>query len=217
MIRALPLALCFFFLVPSPADGEEQPERAQSKEQWLKDLRGSGTYRDGLDNVRRFVERGYDLGAIAGASHWEDMNEYYTGVARAKGCQRGQPFADGPVKACHRVEGPEPKLMGQDYKEGMAEAVELANDTLYPDLVKRVLVVLYDYGYVQGVKHGIRADNDDIRLAQSYYRSCMAQANSGKGEAACAEGSKTWASKLLERIHQRVEAHGLPAGSKPSR
>jgi hypothetical protein len=217
MNQLLPFALCLCVLSPSAAGAEEPQEQPQTEEQWLKALRGSDTYREGRDNVSRFVDQAYDLGAIAGASHWDDMNEYYAGLARAKGCETGKPFADGPVKACHRVEGPEPKLVGRDHAEGMAKAVALAEETSYPDRIEPVLVLLYDYGYVQGLKHGIRVNNESIRLRQTYFRACMARANGGKGEPACAEGAKTWTTKLLDRVHQRVETHALPARSKPAR
>ncbi len=217
MNQALPFVLCLCVLSPSAAGAEERQEQPQSEEQWLKALRGSDTYREGRDNVSRFVDQAYDLGAIAGASHWEDMNEYYAGLARAKGCETGKPFADGPVKACHRMEGPEPKLVGRDHAEGLAKAVALAEETSYPDRIEPVLVLLYDYGYIQGLKHGIRINDESIRLRQTYFRACMARANGGKGEPACAEGAKTWTAKLLDRIHQRVETHALPARSKPAR
>jgi hypothetical protein len=43
----------------------------------------------------------------------------------------------------------------------------------------------------------------------------MARANDAKGEAPCAESSKKWADKLLARMRQQIEAHGLPARSGP--
>ncbi|MGB5701253.1 MAG: hypothetical protein WBM48_00425 [Polyangiales bacterium] len=215
MARFLSLVLCLSMWLPSIAAAEAGSKAPATEDEWVKALRGSGSYREGLDAVRELVERAYDLGGIAGASHWEDVHEYYSGVARAKGCQRGKPFADGPVKACHQVTGSEPGVVGPDYKDGMAKTVSLAEETLYPSLVKRVLVVLYDYGYVQGMKYGLRFHNDDIRLAQTYYRSCMARANDAKGEAPCAESSKKWADKLLARMRQQIEAHGLPARSGP--
>ena len=217
MKKALPFALCLCVLSPSAAGAEELQEQPQTGEQWLKALRGSDTYREGLGNVSRFVDQAYDLGAIAGASHWDDMNEDYAGLARAKGCETGKPFADGPAKACHRVEGPEPKLVGRDHAEGMVKAAALAEETSYPDRIKPVVVLLYDYGYMQGLKHGIRVNNESIRLRQTYFRACIARASSGKGEPACAEGAKAWAAKLLDRLQQRVEAHGLPARSKTAR
>ncbi len=217
MIRALPFVFCLHLLCPSATGAEEPREQTQTPEQWLKALRGSDTYREGLGDVSRLVDQAYDLGAIAGASHWEDMSEYYAGRARAKGCEQGMPFAEGPSKACHRVDGPAPKLLDRDHEEGMVKAVALAKETSYPERVEPVLVLLYDYGYVQGLKHGIRVHNESMRLVQTYFRACMARANSGKGETACAEGSKAWTGKLLERIEQRVGTHGLSARSKPAR
>jgi hypothetical protein len=209
MIKALAFSLLMGALLPLAAAAEERPSGPQAEEQWLKALRGSTTYRQGLGDVRSLVEKAYDLGAIAGASHWEDMHEYYDGLARAKGCERGMPFARGPTKACHRVVAPEPALTGRDYHEGMATAVKLAEETSYPELIEEILRVLYDYGYIQGLKHGIHVRNDDIRLAQSYYRACMSRANDAKGEPACAEGSKAWAAETLEHLRKQIEGHSL--------
>ena len=215
MARSFLLALCLVLWLPSLAAAEEAREAPQTEEEWLKELRGSGSYREGLDKVRELVERAYDLGGIAGASHWEGVHQYYTGVARAKGCERGKPLADGPVEVCHQLAGPEPKMVGRNYKEGMADTVALAEQTAYPALVRRVLVVLYDYGYVQGMKYGLRSHNDDIRLAQTYYRACMAHASDARGEPTCANSSKKWANELLARLKKQIEAHGLPARGGP--
>lgn len=209
MIKALAFSLLVAVLLPRAAAAEERPSGPQTQEQWLKALRGSSTYRQGLGDVRSLVEKAYDSGAVAGASHWEDMHEYYEGLARAKGCEKGMPFAEGPTKACHRVAGPEPALTGRDYHEGMEGTVQLAKETSYPDLIEQVLRVLYDYGYIQGLKHGIHVHNDDIRLAQSYYRACMSRANDAKGEPVCAEGSKAWAADTLENLRKRIEGHSL--------
>jgi hypothetical protein len=215
MQRVIYVILCTSLLLPSLAGAEEPPtDQAQTPEQWLKALRGSGSYREGLADVRKYVEAAFDLGAIAGASRWEDVHEYYIGLARAKGCQKGKPYSAGPVRACHRVSGPEPKMLGEEYAEGKAKTRALAKDTAYPARVEGVIVVLYDYGYVQGLKHGLRAHNDNIRWAQTYYRSCMERANDARGEEPCAESSKAWADQLLARLKKRIEAHGLPARAK---
>lgn len=211
MIRTLALALCLCTLSFSLASAEEP----QSEEAWLKALRGSGSYRRGMEIVDKYIGAAYDLGAIAGATHWEDIHAYYVELARAKGCEKGKPYASGPVKACHRISGTEPKVVGKDYERAKKRTLTLADETMYPHLVRQVLVVLYDYGYVQGLKHGLRVHNDDIRLAQTYYRSCMTRANAAKGEGACAKSSKAWADALLQRLEKRVEARGLPARSKP--
>ena len=212
VLRFLALAVCLW--LPSLAAAEEAPAEPQSEEARLKMLRGSGSYQEGLGNVRRLVEKAYDLGAIAGASHWEDMHDHYTRVALAKGCHRGKPLANDPVEACQEVRVPEPEVTGRDYTEGMAKTRTLAKQTLYPDTVERILVVLYDYGYVQGMRYGVRVHNDDIRFAQAYYRACMERASGGKGENTCAKSSKAWADSLLKRLRNQVEAHGLPARSK---
>lgn len=210
MVRFLSLAL-FLSIVPLAVASAEAPE---SDEAWLKELRGSGSYRRGMEVVEKYITAAYDFGAIAGATHWQDIHDYYVELARAKGCEKGKAYASGPVKACHRVSGAEPKMVAKDYQSGKDRALALAEGTLYPHLVRRVLVVLYDYGYVQGLKHGLRVHNDDIRLAQTYYRSCMTRANDAEGEGPCAKSSKAWADALLTRLQRRVEAHGLPARSR---
>jgi hypothetical protein len=215
MTRFLPLALCLTLRSTSIAAAEDVPERPTAEAQWLRSLRGSGSYRDGLRSVRTLVEQAYDLGAIAGASHWEDVHEYYTSVARAKGCERGNTFTDELMQACHRETGPEPKLVGRDYNEGLVKAATLADEVSHRSLVKRMLAVLYDYGYVQGLKHGLRTHSEGIRLVQIYFRSCMERANDAKAEGSCAEGAKSWVGKLLERLRRHIDAHGLSARSEP--
>lgn len=205
---ACTLSLCLVAALPSSARAEGEPDSAT----WVRSVRGSGTYQKGLASVRGLVEEAYDKGALRGASHWENVHEYYQELARMKGCERGKPHAEGPIKECHRVTGPEPELVGSDYRDGMAEVEKVAEKTAYPDVVRRILVVLYDYGYLQGLKHGVRVHNEDIRLAQTYYRSCMKRANDSGGERACATGSKEWSDSLLAGIKKRIEAHGL--GSK---
>jgi LmbE family N-acetylglucosaminyl deacetylase len=67
--------------------------------------------------------------------------------------------------------------------------VELRNsalESMYPDLVRKVLFVIYDYGYVHA-----------------------------EHEPACAAASKIWADALLEKLGKQIEAHGLPVGKKP--
>ena len=196
--------------LPSIASAEE----GQSDGSWVRSVRGSGTYQKGLGEVRGLVEDAYDKGALRGASHWEDVHEYYLGLARMKGCERGKPHAEGPIKGCHRVTAPEPELVGSDYREGMAEVEKVADKTAYPEVVRRILVVLYEFGYLQGLKHGVRAHNQDNRLAQAYYRSCMERANDSAGERACARGSQEWSEAVLNRIVQRIEAHGLASAKK---
>jgi hypothetical protein len=211
------LITIFALLATSPSLAEERPAEAAppTEEAKAKAVRGSTSYREGLKNVHERVEAAYDLGALAGAAHWEHIHDYYSSVARTKGCEQGMPYAQGPVEACHQTSGPRPKIVGAEYQAGKAEIDQQAKDTLYPDLVKVVLQGLYDYGYVQGMKHGLRKHNDDLALAQTYYRACMARATGPKGEAACSKGSKAWADELVAQLKRQVEAHGLPAGKKP--
>ena len=101
MTRALVLVFSLLSLWSSPASAEEAKSEPMTEEQWLKTLRGSGSYQTGMNNVRRLIDAAYDDGAIAGARHWGDMREYYIGLARQEGCRRGKPYAEGPV-ACFR-------------------------------------------------------------------------------------------------------------------
>ena len=211
MSRIFPaLVLSVTMTLPSLASADGEP----GDQSWVKAVRGSGTYQKGLANVRGLVEDAYDKGALRGASHWEVVQEYYLELARMKGCERGKPHAEGPVKECRRVIQPEPELIGIDYREGMAEVEEAAEKTAHPEVVERIVVVLYDYGYLQGLKHGVRVHNEEIRLAQAYYRSCMERANDSGGESACAQGSKEWSDAVLTRIKKRIEAHGRAAAQK---
>ena len=210
MIRALPFFLCAWLLVPSLADAEGDA----GDEQWLVALRHSGSYQKGMKHVREKLELSYDMGAVNGASHWETIHDYYIGLARAKGCKKGTPYADGPVKACHKMSKSEPKLLGAPYKKGRDEIVALSLESLYPGLVRKVLFVIYDYGYVQGMKHVLRKNNDDLRWTQAFYKSCFARANDAAHEPACARASKAWSEGLLNGLRRQIEAHGLPAGKK---
>jgi hypothetical protein len=195
----------------SPTSAED----LETNEDWVKAVRGSGSYQQGLTKVRDLTDRAYDVGALKGAKHWEDMRAYYISTARKKGCERGTPYAEGPVKACHQVTEKTPSLMGSDYRDGAKEVADIADETLHPDLVERALESLYDYGYVQGMKHGVRANSDSIRIKQTYYRSCMARVTSAKGEEACATGSRKWSDALIARVRKQLESHGLPAGKAP--
>jgi hypothetical protein len=207
------LVLTYAAFLSSPA-GAEQGESAQTEERWLAELRGSGTYHKGITSVREYVDAAYDEGAIAGASHWEDIHEYYIGLARMKGCQKGQPFTEGPIHACHQVSGPAPRLTGSTYAKAKKLALKRADKSSYPERVRPVLEILFEYGYVQGLKHGLRVHNEEIRFRQSYYRSCMTRGNSARAEPVCAKSSKAWADALLQKLEKQMEAHGLPARSR---
>ena len=182
---------------------------------WFRSLRGSRSYQAGLKAVQGLVERAYDSGAGASARHWQEVHEYYLSLARMKGCEEGKPHAEGPIEACHRVSGPDPDIIGLACYVAKRDAVRSARETSYPKLVLQALLVIYDYGYVQGMKHGLAISNDDVRLKQACYRACVARASGGQHEPACADASKAWADDLLDRLKRRIEAHGLPAGAKP--
>ena len=212
MTRALTVLVFASLLLPSLAGADE----AVSEEQALAMLRHSGSYQEGMKKVREKLEHAYDIGAVVGAAQWEKLHDYYIEVARAKGCKKGVPFAEGPVQACHKVTTPEIKPLGSRYKKGRMDVIALSSESFYPELVKKVLLVIYDYGYVQGAKHVLRKHNDDLLWAQSFYRSCIARANDAAHEPTCANASKRWSQGVLRRLRDEVEAHGLPTGKEPN-
>ncbi len=211
MARLLSLILCAWLLLPTVAAAEDPP----SKEEVLATLRHSGSYQEGLERVREKIEYAYDAGAVNGAPHWETIHRYYIELALSKGCKKGSPYSEGPVKVCHKVSMPEPKLLGPPYEKGRQDIAAASLESLYPELVRQVLFVIYDYGYVQGLKHGLRRDNADLRWAQNYYRSCVERANDSKHEPLCADSSKAWSEGLLSKLRKQIEEHGLPAGKRP--
>jgi hypothetical protein len=213
MHRLFALAL-FLLSLPAVASAESPPPEAQSDANDLTMLRKSGTYQGGLAHAREFFDMAYDLGAVRGLTRWKVVHAYYLELADAKGCKKGMPFAKGPVEACRKVKGSEPKLLGKGYKEGKREVIEHSKQTLYPDLVEKVLLVVYDYGYVKGMKHGLRRYNDDILWGQRYYKSCLQRANDAEHEPVCASASKEWSDGLLERLRGELGSHGLPVERK---
>ena len=211
MTRRLPLLLCVCLLLPSLARAEEPP----AHEQELAMLRHSGSYQEGLELVREKIEFAYDAGAVNGASQWATIHSYYIELARAMGCAQGAPYEKGPLKVCHKVSRAEPMLLGAPYEKGHREVGAASLEVLYPERVKSVLLIIYDYGYVQGLKHGLRKNNDDLRWAQGFYRSCVERANDGVHEPVCASASKTWSEDLLKKLRAQIDAHGLPVGKEP--
>ena len=211
MTRVLPfLLLCIWLLAPAPATAEAPTRDAD----WLAALRHSGSYKEGMEKVRAKIEFAYDRGAVIGASHFETIHGYQTELARTKGCEKGLPFADGPVQECHQVSARQPKLLGPPYEKGHAEVAALPLEPRDAALVRKVLLVIYDYGYVQGMKHGLRKHNDGLRWTQDYYRACMSRANDSEHESTCARSSKQWSNGVLKSLRKRVEAHGLPVGKE---
>jgi len=80
----------------------------------------------------------------------------------------------------------------------------------------QALVALRHSGsYQEGMKHGLRKHNDDLRWAQSFYKSCVTRANDAEHEPVCSESSKAWSEGLLKKLRKQVESHGLPVGKKP--
>jgi hypothetical protein len=80
---------------------------------------------------------------------------------------------------------------------------------------ERLVALRHSGAYQKGMKHVLRENNDDLRWVQSYYKSCVAQANDAAHEPACARASKAWSEGLLNGLRKQIEAHGLPAGKKP--
>lgn len=210
MRRIVLVWLSFALLLPAAVGAED----VGAEEAWLLQLRGSGMYKKGLEAVHSKIDAAYDLGAVAGARRWERIRDHYIEVARSKGCQKGKPHAQGPVKACHRVSTQQPKILGEAYKKGQAKIVAISRETLDPKTVHKILASIYDYGYVQGMKHGWRHHNDEMEWAETYYRSCITRATGAEHEPVCAKASRAWADAAIERLRKRVEAHGLPAGKK---
>lgn len=212
MIRILLFAVCVS--LGGASASAESPEQESDD---LLLLRKSGTYQRGLSYARELFDLAYDKGAVRGATHWKSIHEHYLGLAQAIGCKKGIPFADGPARACRKLESNEPSLLGAGYEAGKREVEQQSTQSIYPDLVRNVLLVVYDYGYVQGMRHGLRRHNADIVWGQTYYKSCLERANDAEHEPVCASASKGWSKALLERMRRELESHGLPAraGGKP--
>lgn len=206
----LALLFCACVVLPSAASAEGPRHDGQ----WLATLRHSVSYEQGMKQVHEKIDFAYDQGAINGALHWETIHGYYLELGRAKGCKTGAPFADGPIRACHPVSEAKPKLLSTSYNKGREQIVTMSMESLYPALVRKVLFVIYDYGYVQGMKHGLRKYNDDHLWTQAYYKACVVQANDAVHEPACADASEAWSKRLLAKLHKQVESHGLPVGKK---
>ena len=60
MKRVLPFFLCAWFLLPSPATAQE-PEH---DEQWLVELRNSGSYKKGMEQVREKIDKLRESGQL---------------------------------------------------------------------------------------------------------------------------------------------------------
>ena len=156
----LALLFCACVVLPSAASAEGPRHDGQ----WLATLRHSVSYEQGMKQVHEKIDFAYDQGAINGALHWETIHGYYLELGRAKGCKTGAPFADGPVRACHPVSKAKPKLLSTSYNKGREQIVTMSMESLYPALVRKVLFVIYDYGYVQGMKHGLRIRHAPVHL-----------------------------------------------------
>ncbi|HSN84740.1 MAG TPA: hypothetical protein VLS88_19320 [Polyangiales bacterium] len=207
IVLSLACLASLFFVSSSTA--EEDKQEPKTEEQWLVELRNSATYKKGAESIRQRIDLAYDAGAVRGAKHWETVHAYYVDLARATGCKEGMRFADGPVKSCRKVSGPEPALRGDQYQKGRLEMVAESGEALRPNRVENVLVNIYDFGYVQGLKHGRRARNEGMEWTQRYYASCITRANEADAEPVCSKESKAWSAAILEKLHAQIEAFGV--------
>ena len=215
MFRLILMALCLTCLaLRSPAGAEEAQPQTKSEEQWLVELRNSASYEKGLEEIRQRVDLAYDSGAIAGAKHWETVNSYYFTLARAKGCKTAMQLADGPTKECQKVAGSEPTLRGAEYQKGRDQIVALSRETLRPTRTQDVLLNIYDFGYVQGMRHGLRQHHDDLEWKQAYYKACVTRTADAQSEPVCATESKRWSAALLDRLSKQIESFGASTSKK---
>ena len=215
MFRLISMVLCLTSLtLGSPVGAEEARPQAKSEEQWLTDLRNSASYKKGLEEMRQRVDLAYDLGAIAGAKHWETVHSYYFELARANGCKTAVQLADGPTEACHRPSGPEPTLRSDRYKSGREQVIAISREASHPTRAQDVLVSIYDYGYVQGMKHGMRQHHDDLEWKQAYYKACVTRTADAQAEPVCSTESKRWSTALLDRLSKQIESFGASTSKK---
>jgi hypothetical protein len=207
--------LCLWLLSPSVGRAEEA-ELAASEESELAALRHSRSYQEGITQVRDSLERAYDLGAVRGAAWWQTKHDYFLELATAKGCAKGSPYSEGPVKVCNPVSEPAPKLLGPPYEQGRKEIASLSRETPYPELTRKIEIVIFDYGYVQGMKHGLRKNNDNLRWTQAYYKACVQRVGDPKHEPECASASTTWSKNLLDEMYSTIDAFwkGVAKGSE---
>jgi hypothetical protein len=210
MSRIICTLACLACFTPALwAAADEAPSQPNSEEQWLLDLRNSASYKKGMETMHADVDLAYDRGAIRGAKHWEMVHRYYLDLAVANGCKDSMQFAEGPLRSCEKVPRTKPTLRGPDYQEGQKEVAALAHDTRRPAGVHSVLLSIFDYGYVQGLRHGLRAHNDDLEWKEAYYKACITRANEAEAEPMCAERSKIWSAAVLAKIKKQIESFGL--------
>lgn len=214
MFRMILTVLCLTCLALWSPAGAEEAKQTKRDEQWLTELRNSASYKKGLEEMREKVDFAYDLGAIAGAKHWETVHSYYSELARANGCKAATQLADGPTEACHPPSGPEPTLRSAQYESGREQVIALSRETSRPTRAQDVLVNIYDYGYVQGMKHGLRQHHDDLEWKQAYYKACVTRTASAQAEPVCSSESKRWSTALLDRLSKQIESFGASASKK---
>ncbi|KPK16007.1 MAG: hypothetical protein AMJ62_07420 [Myxococcales bacterium SG8_38] len=209
MSRIVFAVSCVVSLFVAPfATAEEEKQQPKTEEQWLVELRNSATYKKGAELIRQRIDFAYDAGAVRGAKHWETAHAYYVDLAGANGCKKGMELADDPVKSCRKVSGPEPALRGDRYEKGRAEISALSAEALRPARAQSVLINIYDYGYVQGLEHGLRARNESMEWTQRYYASCITRANKADAEPVCSRESKAWSAAAFEKLRAQIESFG---------
>jgi hypothetical protein len=206
MLMAACLASSSFAL--SATANEPAPKQPKTEEQWLVELRNSASYKKGLEAMHGNVDFAYDQGAVRGAKHWETVHRYYLDLATANGCKDGMRLAEGPVRSCQNVPSLAPALGGAPYEEGKKEVMNLAREALRPARAQSVLLSIFDYGYIQGMRHGLRVHNDDLEWKQAYYQACVTRANDAAAEPTCSEKAKAWSAAVLERIKKQLDHFG---------
>lgn len=182
----------------------------ETQEQWLVELRNSGTYKKGLDRAVDVIEHAFDIGAVGGASQWRTIHEYYREAATSKGCKAGAKFVGTSPYDCPKLTGKQPGVLSPDYAADRARALEPAENAARPDLVRRVLTSVYQYGYAHGLEYGWRKNDGDVAWTGRYYKACMEYAAESNIEKQCAKAADTWAGSEIERLKRLARQKRLP-------
>lgn len=190
------------------AANEGAPAKPKTEEQWLAELRNSASYKKGLEAMHADVDLAYDRGAIRGAKHWETIHRYYLDLGAARGCKDSLQFVQGPIRTCEKVAATAPALRGTPYEEGQKEITDFVKEAGRPVRARSVLLSIFDYGYVQGLRHGLRFHNDDLEWKEAYYKACITRANEAEAEPLCAERAKIWSASVLENLKKQIDAFG---------
>lgn len=198
------LVLAASMLIPHFAEADEE------EEQWLVELRNSGTYKKGIDHAVDVIERAYDIGAVGGASQWMLIHEYHRQAATAKGCRTGAKLAAKSASTCPKLGGSKPGVVSKDLNADKKRALEPAATALRPELVRRVLTTVHSYGYANGLEYGWRKNDGDVAWTGRYYKACMEFADDANIEKQCANAADQWAATEIARLKKQARAKQLP-------